>query len=78
VTRLFKQFMRDHKLPPIRFHDLRHSHATHLLAAGIHPRSPRSASVIPASPSRWIPIPMPCRTCSRTRLPSSMRRYGWP
>src|SRR5262245_8172082 len=27
LTRLFKQFMRDHKLPPIRFHDLRHSHA---------------------------------------------------
>jgi integrase len=38
LTRLFKQFMRDHKLPPIRFHDLRHSHATHLLAAGIHPK----------------------------------------
>jgi integrase len=38
LTSLFKQFMRDHKLPPIRFHDLRHSHATHLLAAGIHPK----------------------------------------
>ena len=38
LTRQFKQFMRDHKLPPIRFHDLRHSHATHLLAAGIHPK----------------------------------------
>jgi integrase len=38
LTRQFKQFMHDHKLPPIRFHDLRHSHATHLLAAGIHPK----------------------------------------
>jgi integrase len=38
LTRLFKQFMRDHKLPQIRFHDLRHSHATHMLAAGIHPK----------------------------------------
>jgi len=38
LTRLFRQFMRDHKLPPIRFHDLRHSHATHMLAAGIHPK----------------------------------------
>ena len=26
-------------LPPrIRFHDLRHAHATHLLASGIHPK----------------------------------------
>lgn len=26
------------KLPDVRFHDLRHSHATHLLAANIHPK----------------------------------------
>jgi integrase len=38
LTRLFKLFMRDHKLPQIRFHDLRHSHATALLAAGVHPK----------------------------------------
>jgi integrase len=25
-------------LPRIRFHDLRHAHATHLLANGIHPK----------------------------------------
>ncbi len=25
-------------LPRIRFHDLRHAHATHLLAAGVHPK----------------------------------------
>jgi integrase len=30
--------MRRHKLPQIRLHDLRHSHATHLLAAGAHPK----------------------------------------
>ena len=30
--------------PRIRFHDLRHSHATHLLASGVHPRSRRSGS----------------------------------
>ena len=24
-------------LPRIRFHDLRHTHATHLLATGVHP-----------------------------------------
>lgn len=28
----------DTSLPRIRFHDLRHAHATHLLASGIHPK----------------------------------------
>ena len=26
------------KLPRIRFHDLRHAHATHLLSSGMHPK----------------------------------------
>ncbi len=34
----FKIFLKRHDLPRIRFHDLRHSHATQLLAAGIHPK----------------------------------------
>ena len=38
LTRGFKRFMRQHELPPIRLHDLRHSHATHLLKAGVHPK----------------------------------------
>jgi integrase len=38
LTRSFKSFMREHQLPQIRLHDLRHSHATHLLAAGVHPK----------------------------------------
>ena len=25
-------------LPKLRFHDLRHAHATHLLASGVHPK----------------------------------------
>jgi integrase len=25
-------------LPRIRFHDMRHTHATHLLASGVHPK----------------------------------------
>jgi integrase len=29
---------RTRNLPRIRFHDLRHAHATHLLAAGVHPK----------------------------------------
>jgi len=38
LSRAFRRFMRRHKLPQIRLHDLRHSHATHLLAAGVHPK----------------------------------------
>jgi integrase len=28
----------ERKLPRIRFHDLRHAHATHMLSAGVHPK----------------------------------------
>jgi integrase len=38
LTRNFREFMQRHRLPQIRLHDLRHSHATHLLAAGVHPK----------------------------------------
>jgi integrase len=36
IGRAFRTFLRHHHLPLIRFHDLRHSHATHLLQAGVH------------------------------------------
>jgi integrase len=26
------------RLPQLRFHDLRHAHATHMLASGVHPK----------------------------------------
>ena len=29
---------RNARLPRIRFHDLRHAHATHLLSSGVHPK----------------------------------------
>jgi len=29
---------RNRALPRIRFHDLRHAHATHLLSSGVHPK----------------------------------------
>jgi integrase len=38
LGRAFRRFMRRYGLPQIRLHDLRHSHATHLLAAGVHPK----------------------------------------
>jgi integrase len=36
VGRAFTREVEKTKLPRIRFHDLRHSHATHLLAAGVN------------------------------------------
>lgn len=38
LTHAFVKFMRSRNLPQIRLHDLRHSHATHMLAAGVHPK----------------------------------------
>ncbi len=38
VTRDFRRVTKKAKLPRIRFHDLRHSHATDLLAHGEHPK----------------------------------------
>jgi integrase len=38
LTHAFVDFLEAHGLQRVRLHDLRHSHATHLLAAGIHPK----------------------------------------
>jgi integrase len=38
ITHAWGRFVVATKLPRIRFHDLRHSHATHLLASGVHPK----------------------------------------
>jgi integrase len=38
VVRHFKSVIESQKLPDIRFHDLRHTHATLLLSAGTHPK----------------------------------------
>jgi integrase len=38
LTQAFTRFMAERGLKRVRFHDLRHSHATHLLAAGVHPK----------------------------------------
>jgi integrase len=37
ITRAFAKFIRKTDLPQIRFHDLRHTHATNLMKAGTHP-----------------------------------------
>lgn len=38
ITRRFDLLVRASDLPRIRLHDLRHSHATHLLAVGVNPK----------------------------------------
>ena len=38
ITKLFDQAVQEAGATRIRLHDLRHSHATHMLEAGIHPK----------------------------------------
>lgn len=38
LTHEWMRLIKNSELPRIRFHDLRHSHATHLLAASVHPK----------------------------------------
>lgn len=38
LTHEFVRFIPGTGLPRVRFHDLRHTHATHLLASGVHPK----------------------------------------
>jgi len=38
LGQVWVRFLATSTLPRIRFHDLRHAHATHLLACGVHPK----------------------------------------
>ena len=38
ITHEWVRVVHETALPRIRFHDLRHAHATHLLASGVHPK----------------------------------------
>jgi integrase len=38
ISQRWGRFMKRAKLACLRFHDLRHTHATHLLANGVHPK----------------------------------------
>jgi integrase len=38
TTNEWKRLVKKHLLPRIRFHDLRHTHATAMLASGVHPK----------------------------------------
>jgi integrase len=38
ITHEWARLIRNTALPRLRFHDLRHAHATHLLSSGVHPK----------------------------------------
>ena len=38
ITHEWRRLINGSDLPRLRFHDLRHAHATHLLASGVHPK----------------------------------------
>ena len=38
LTHEFQVFLRKYRLQRMRLHDLRHTHATHMLQSGIHPK----------------------------------------
>jgi integrase len=42
VDRAFKRHLTTAELPDVRFHDLRHTHASLLIAAGVHPKAIQS------------------------------------
>ena len=67
VSRYWRQAVKKAMLPQIRLHDLRHTHATLALQAGIHPRSSPSALGMPPSRSRSIPNRTRSRRCKRRR-----------
>jgi integrase len=65
-------------LPCVRFRDLRHTHATHLLATGFIRRSRKSASGIRPLASRLTCTAMSCQECRRTRPQRLTPRSGQP
>ena len=58
-------------VPRIRFHDLRHSHATQLLLAGVHPKVAQGLWGIPPSLPRLISIRTSLTQCR------VMQPKGW-
>jgi integrase len=63
-------------LPRVRFHDLRHSHATQLLLEGVIRRSPRNDLGIRPSRPRSTCTAMSRTRCKSTLRNGSMRRGG--
>ena len=65
VSHQFAELIVRAGLPKIRFHDLRHTHATIALQAAINPKVVQSALATPAYTSRSTHTPTSCPRCTR-------------
>ncbi len=63
AAKVFERRAAKSGLPRIRFHDLRHTHAVHLIAAGSTSRSSASVSGTPPRRSRWTDTGTSCPAC---------------
>lgn len=61
--RRMKLLLEQAGLPDIRFHDLRHTFATHALTSGVDVKRSLGSSAIQERHSRWIPTPTPPAIC---------------
>jgi integrase len=61
-------------LPRVPFHNLRHSHATHMLAVGVHPKVASERLGHSRVGTRWTSIVMCCQGCRK--MPP--RALTWP
>lgn len=74
----FRRQIKGAKMPRVRFHDLRHSHATHMLASGVHVKVASARLGHTKVGLRWTSIATSCRECRRTRLPRWTRLFRPP
>ena len=72
VSRVFKEIAIKAGLNPIRLHDLRHTHATLLLLAGIHPKIVSERLVMQVYRLRLIPIATLLQVCNKPPLNALM------
>ena len=83
TTREFQPLLRQAELPPIRFHDLRHTFATLQLAAATNPKIVSEVLGHKDVASPWIDTATPCPPCrsrpwaASTRC-SAARRSRYP
>ena len=78
ITHEWVRVIRATSLPRVRFHDLRHAHATHMLSSGIHPKV---ASERLGHSKVGITLDlysMSCPVCRRTPLPRWILRLRRP
>ena len=76
--RIWRRLKDKHELE-IRFHDMRHTHATQPLKArpACSPSSSASGSVTPPPAARWTPTRTSCPACRKRPRRRSTRNYGW-